>query len=251
MKTIAFLLVGALIATFALPVLAGTIYPGNGDTSFGGPVGSGSLSLTDDGTTVSGTITKGSNGFNDALVIFIQSGSGGLSDTSGVNDNGDGLRQAISGYTSNQNGGGPGKSTMTFASGFQPNYAIALGPADDSFGGLWQLVNGGANSLPFITSVNLNPTGTNSSPTYTFSFPVSDIGLTPNSGATFQLFGTYISNSGYRSSEALPGNDSGSSGWNPYTQTAGASYTIVPEPSSLLLAGAGLLALLIGKRLRR
>ena len=146
------------------------------------------------------------------------------------------MRKAISGFD-----GGANRSLLTFSGGFQPERAIALGPASDSFGGMWGLANGGANSLNFINSVNLNPLGNNNSPTYTFSFNVSDIGLTPNSGQTFSLLGTYISNSGYRSDEAVAGNDVGAQGWNPFIQTAFVSYSIVPEPSSvgLLLLGAG------------
>jgi len=103
--------------------------------------------------------------------------------------------------------------------------------------------NGGANSLNFISSVNLNPTGNANSPTYTFSFNVSQIGLAPNSGASFFMLGTYTSDSGYRSDEAIAGNDVGAQGWNPFLQTAFVSYTIVPEPSaaSLLLLGVGAL----------
>src|SRR5882762_4062004 len=212
-------------------------YSGNGNSGFGGPIGLGSLTLTDNGTTVSGTVNKGPNGFNDVLVLYIDSTVGGFADTSGFADGADGLRKAISGFD-----GGANRSVMTFG-GMSPDYAIALGPASDGFGGLWQLANGGNNSLNFVTSVNLNPTGNANSPTYTFSFNVSQIGLTPNSGATFLMLGTYISDSGYRSDEAIAGNDVGSQGWNPFLQTAFVSYTIVPEPSaaSLLLLGVGAL----------
>src|SRR5580765_43355 len=209
-------------------------YSGNGNSGFGGPIGLGSLTLTDNGTTVFGQVNKGPNGFNDVLVLYIDSSAGGFADTSGFADGADGLRKAMSGFD-----GGANRSTLTF-NGMLPDYAIALGPASDNFGGMWQLASGGANSLNFITSVNLNPVGTSGSPTYTFSFNVSQIGLTPNSGQTFLMLGTYISNSGYRSDEAMAGNDVGSQGWNPFLQTALASYTIVPEPSSvgLLLLGA-------------
>src|SRR5271157_4449303 len=100
MKTIvAHLLAVGLIATFALPALASTMtFPGNGDASFGGPIGLGSITLTDDGTTVSGTMNKGPNGFNDALAIYIDSTPGGFPDTSGFFDAADGLRKAISGF---------------------------------------------------------------------------------------------------------------------------------------------------------
>ena len=218
------------------------IYPGNGAFGFGGPIGLGSLTLTDDGTTVSGTVNKGTGGFNDVLVLYIDSTAGGFGDTSGFGDSADGLRKAISGFD------GANRSLMTFASGFNPDYAIALGPASDNFGGLWQLANGGANSLNFVSSVNLNPTGNSSSSTYTFSFNVSLLGIAPNSAATFKFFGTYISNSGYRSDEAMGGNDSGTQGWNPFTQTTFSSYTIVPEPSSAALAALGVAALLRFRR---
>jgi hypothetical protein len=242
MKTESSLYLASLFVSLCLSASAAT-YPGNGNTGFGGPVGLGSLTLTDNGTTVSGTVNKGPNGFNDVLVLYIDSVPGGFADTSGFADGADGLRKAISGFD-----GGVNRSLLTF-NGMLPDYAIALGPSSDNFGGLWQLANGGANSLNFVNSVNLNPTGNNNSPTYTFSFNVSDLGLTPNSGATFELLGTYTSNTGFRSDEAMAGNDVGAQGWNPFLQTALASYTIVPEPSSLALFGLTGFAMLL--RLRR
>jgi len=244
MHTKSFLLAITAFAALSLSVSAAT-YSGNGNSGFGGPVGLGSLTLTDNGTTVSGTINKGPNGFNDVLVLYIDSVGGGFADTSAFADGADGLRKAISGFD-----GGANRSLMTF-NGMLPDYAMALGPASDNFGGLWQLANGGDNSLNFISSVNLNPTGNNLSPTYTFSFNVSDIGLAPNSGATFALFGSYTSNSGYRSDEALPGNASGAQGWNPFLQTAFATYTIVPEPTSAVLFGLSGLAMILSLRRRK
>jgi len=219
-------------------------YSGNGNSGFGGPIGLGSLTLTDNGTTVSGQINKGPNGLNDTLVLYIDSTAGGFSDTSGFADTFDGLRKSISGFD------GANRSLLTMSGGFLPDYAIALGPANENFGGLWQLANGGANSLPFVTSVNLNPTGNNNSPTYTFSFNVSQIGLTPSSGATFRLLGTYISNGGFRSDEAVAGNDVGAQGWNPFLQTASVSYTIVPEPSTFAFLGFGLAIMAVVRRKR-
>jgi len=104
--------------------------------------------------------------------------------------------------------------------------------------------------LNFISSVNLNPTGNNASPTYTFSFNVSQIGITPNSAVTFRLLGTYISNSGFRSDEAVAGNDVGTQGWNPFLQTALTTFTIVPEPSTAALLSLSAAAL-VGLRRRR
>jgi len=193
-------------------------YAGNGNTSFGGPIGNGTLGLTDDGTNISGTLTVGAN-MNDVLVIYIDTGAGGgFSSTSGFQDDGDGGRTAISGYNYGV------ASVMTFMSGFNPQYAIALGPAAISFGGIWKLADGGANSLPYVDTVNLAPD--NNTGPYTFSFPATDLGLTPGTQKTIKIFGTLISDSAYRSSEAIAGNDSGeNNGWYPFTQTAFASYT--------------------------
>jgi hypothetical protein len=231
----------AMLAACAGAAHAAT-YSGNGSSGFGGPIGLGSLTLSDDGTTISGTINKGPNGFNDVLVIYIDSVAGGFADTSGFGDANDGLRKAISGFD-----GGTNRSVLTF-NGMLPDYALALGPSSDSFGGLWGLANGGANSLNFVSSANLSPTGTNSSPTYTISFALSDIGLTPNTANIIFLVGTYISNSGYRSDEALPGNLSGNQGWNPFSQTAVATYVTLPAPGSAALLGLG--GLIIARRRR-
>src|SRR5438552_15491937 len=105
----------AILAAFSLSTQAAT-YSGNGNSGFGGPIGLGSLTLTDNGTNVSGTVNKGPNGFNDVLVIYLDSVGGGFSDTSGFADANDGLRKAISGFD-----GGTQRSLMTF-SGMLPDY---------------------------------------------------------------------------------------------------------------------------------
>lgn len=233
------------IALLALGYSAhATNYAGNGNSGFGGAIGGGSLTLTDNGSTLFGTVTRGGGNFNDVLVIYLDSTAGGFSDTSGFADANDGLRKAISGFD------GANRSTLTFASGFAADYALALGPSSDNFGGLWQLFNGGGNSLGFVSSANLSPTGNNSSATYTFSISLASIGVTP--GNTFGLFGTYISNTGYRSDEALAGNATGTQGYNSFTQTSFGTYTVaaVPEPGTFALAGSGL-ALLAMLRRRR
>jgi len=221
-------------------------YNGNGNTSFGGTIGNGNLVLTDNGTTVSGVLTTANNISGNAFVLYIQAVGGGFSSTAGFNDNGDQLRSAISQY------GGPGEqSILNFAPGFAPNYAIALDPGDGiNFGGLWQLANGGANSLPFVISVNLSPTGATAAGTYDFSFNLSQIGLTPNAGQSFELFGMEVSQTGYSSAEAIGGSLSGGIGWgNTQTETSFSTYTAVPEPSAMALVAGGL-AVLVGIRRR-
>jgi len=215
------------------------VYPGNGLAGFGGAIGGGSLTLTDDGTTVYGTLTRGPGNFNDAYVIYIDSVGGGFADTSGFADANDGLRRAISGFDGSQ------RSLMTFMSGFSPDYAIGMGPAGTySFGGLWGLADGGGNSLNYLNTVNLSNIGNVSAATYDFSFNLADIG----NPTSFGLFGTYISDTAYRSDEFLPGNANGTQGVNPFTQTAFGVYTI-PEPSTLaLLCLPGLAALVHFRR---
>jgi len=242
MRTKSCLVLVAWVVGLCLSARAAT-YSGNGNSGFGGPIGQGSLSLTDDGTTVSGTVTKGAGAFNDILVLYVDSGPGGFANTLGFTDSGDGSRKAISGID-----GGGNRSVLTMPSGFLPDYAIALGPASESFGGAWQLLNGA--SLPFVGSVNLIPTGNASSSSYTFSFDVTQIGLSPNSAQSFRLLGTYISNTGFRSDEALAGNVTGTQGYNPFVGTADASYTIVPEPSTGLLFGLAAFGAVFGRRRR-
>ncbi len=240
-------LAGALLAfTLQDTVLkAAVIYTGNGNTSFGGAVGGGSLSLNDDGTTVSGTFTRGTAGnFNDALVIYIDSVSGGFGSTSGFNDRADGLRRAISGVSDS------GRSVATFASGFGADFAVALKPTStENFGGLWGLANGDNNSLNFVDSVNFLPNNNNAAATYTFSFNWSEIGLSANNPAnSFNFQTTYISTTGFRSGESLGAEGlSGTTGHNPFTFSASDTYvTAVPEPTTvgLLIFGALTLATL-------
>src|SRR6266436_8870831 len=120
MKSSALLAFGvATAASICLSVQAAT-YSGNGNSGFGGPIGLGSLTFTDDGTTVSGTVNKGPNGFNDVLVLYVDSLSGGFTDTSGFADGADGLRRSISGFD-----GGGNRSLLTMPPGFLPDYAIA------------------------------------------------------------------------------------------------------------------------------
>jgi hypothetical protein len=214
----------------SLPATA-TAFNGNGNNGFGGAIGLGSLTLSNDGSRVSGTLTRGTGTFNNALVIYIDSVNGGFASTSGFSDNADGLRRAISGFNNASQ-----RSTMTFDTNFRPDFAIALGPVSDNFGGLWSLATGGGNSLGFLTSVNLTPSGSGTATNYSFSFNLATIGLTPGIGQSFKLFGTYISNTAFRSTEALAGNVTGTQGYNAFTQNGFGSYLTltVPEPSSMV-----------------
>jgi N-acetylneuraminic acid mutarotase len=206
----------AIIPLAALLVLAAWSatadqYHGNGSTSYDGAIGKGTLTLSYDGTNISGTLTVG-GAMNDALVLYIQSGPGGFADTSGFSDQSGSCCRAISGFSA------AGRSLLTFAGGFRPNYAIALAPGAAGMGTLWRLANGGNYSLVYLAEANLAPI--NHTGPYTFSFGAALIGMTPGVRSTIQVFGTYVSIGGTRSTEAIAGDLIGIPGWNPFTQTA-------------------------------
>ena len=240
------------IALLSLGLTAqATTYTGNGSTSFGngGATGNGSLTLTDNGTTISGSLTTAGSLGGNVFVLYISTAAGGFSSTSGFNDNGDQLRSALSQY-----GGVGQQSTLNFASGFTAGYGIALQPGSGiNFGGLWQLANGGANSQQFVSSVNLTPTGSDAAGTYTFSFNLSQIGLTPNSGQSFGLYGIEVSQNGYSSAEILGGTATGANGWgNVQSQATFSTYiTTAPEPTSIALCTFGAASLLALMRRRK
>lgn len=174
-------------------------FSGNGNSGFGGPIGGSTLEINDDGTTITFTLTKGAGDFNDALVLYLDTKTGGRNVIdSQVNDTQDGLRTAIS----NGDSGGFA-SVITFPVNFEVDYAIAL---DQNFAGLWEIpATGtiGANGLNYVNEANLNlsPTGTNTSPTYTFSLDWSNLGLTNTDSFTF--VGVYVSTTAYNSDEGF------------------------------------------------
>lgn len=201
-----FYLTSLLLLFIGTFLYAQSVYPGNDKDGYGGPVGKGTLSITEDATNYNFTLTKGSGDLNDAVVIYLNTRSGGFNTTANFTDEGDGLRKAISGVQ------GSDRATLTFPSSFTADFAIAF---DQGYGGVWQLVENGTHT--HIRSVNLNPTGTKSSATYTFSVAKSDIAVTPsNSG--FEFLVTYVSETGYRSNEFI--GDAG-----PVTNPQNSAYT--------------------------
>jgi len=210
-------------------------FNGNGEGGFGGPIGEGILEIASD---VSGALnfklTRGPGDLNDALVIYIDNGlGGGISSTSVLNDTDDLLRQGISGFN------GTERAQLDFATGFAPNYALAL---DQNFAGFWELA---AGTLPFVAAANLDPTGTTTAAEYTFSINVTDFGLTPASGQSFQFVATYLNaNDAFRANEFVGFNFSGGNpGRDTLNDVSGTSFTTVPEPSTYALLTLGALAL--------
>lgn len=187
-----------LTLLFSLTIFLGfsqTTYNGNGNIGFGGVIGPGSITIDDDGTTITLEVTRGPAEFFDALVIYIDSTPGGRSVIDGdVNDQNDPLRRAIS-------SAGSDASTLTFPANFEADYALAI---DTNFGGLWAIppfgtVNDG--ELQFVTS--LESTLTSSSDTsFTLEVDWNELGLT-NIGS-FKFIGIYLNaNNGFTSDEAF------------------------------------------------
>ena len=236
---------GALAQTFT-----NQLFNGNGNSGFGGVIGTGTLNVSNNSTgNLAFTLTKGAGDFNDSIVLYIDSVSGGFTNTLSLNDQADPLRSAISGASGGTTGTNANtRSTLTFNTGFTANYAIAL---NNGFAGLWQLASGGSNSLTFITGADLSPTGTATNATYGFNINVTNIGLTANSGQTFKFVGTYL-NAGpvFRSDEALgfsiSGGNPGAGGIGSYpntTATSDFSFQTIPEPSTYALLGLAATAL--------
>ncbi len=218
-------------------------------SNFGNVLGGGSFTLTQTGGAISLSFTKGVGSFNDAVVIYLDPDGGspaGFADTGGFTDGADGLRRAISGFD-----GGGSRSTLFFAPGFNATHAIAFKPfgAGNGYAGLWSLNNGG--SLGGGGTLNMTP-DTNNQPTYTMGFNMSDIGLTP--GQSFNFVATYISETGFRSSELLgvasgpannPGYTSLALSGNDYNRFVSAA---VPEPTTLGLLVLPALGVFFGRR---
>ena len=197
---------------------AQTIYNGNAKTGFGGPLGTGKFTITNDATKIYISFNKGSGDLNDAVVIYFDSKTGGFASTTGFNDTGDGLRTATSGFQTASN-----KSILTFPSGFLADYAITF---DKTFAAIFQLATGGANSFTYVNSANLTPTTSSATaPVYTLSFLKTDIGL--GTSTSFKFLASYISSTAYRANEFIgetgPANNIA---YTDYTATTSSTYNL-------------------------
>ena len=229
-----------------------TAYQGNGATGFGGPIGNGTLTISDNGGgVINFSLSTGVPFTSNALVLYIDSQPGGVNNTSTFTDTGtppgsDGGRTAISGY--NPTNTPPTRTLVNFPAGFGADFGISVEPG--SFAGLFDLSN--PANFNFVSSGNL--AGSGSGP-FTFSFTRAQLGL----GATdpFSFVGTLISTTAYRSNETIgasattPGttNDSPNAGFTGTQTFSAADRFSVPEPSTL--AALGLLGVtLLAKRRR-
>ncbi|SCX90614.1 Por secretion system C-terminal sorting domain-containing protein [Nonlabens sp. Hel1_33_55] len=198
--TILFLILGYL-------AVAQQDYQANGNSGFGGFFGNSSLNVTNDGTTISFSLTSQNTGFNDGFVFYFDTGAAGRNviDTD-VEDTGDSGRRAISNADDQGNG-----SIVTFPTGFEASYAVHV---DSDFAGIFQIPSTGTvgmNELVFVNSANLDY---NDGTVVNFTINFSDLGLEATD--SFDFLGVYgnsgnafTSNEGYGLSSAIADNIGG------------------------------------------
>ena len=159
---------------FAFYSYAQVVFNGNGNSGFGSPIGNSSMSISDDGTTITVNFTKGTGDFNDFMIMYIDNGTTGRNVIDGdVNDDADSHRRAISNL---------GSGDLTFPAGFEATHAIAI---NSGFGGLWSIPTStvGTNGLGYIDAVGFPASST--APSFSYSFDWSEIGLTNSDSFPF------------------------------------------------------------------
>ncbi|HEX8334620.1 MAG TPA: hypothetical protein VF622_18490 [Segetibacter sp.] len=225
------LLFSALL--FSLPGIAQTsTYPGNGRSSFGGPIGTGSVSITDNGSSLTFKLTKGTNNLNDVVVFYVDFTSGGISSTAALRGVANQYERAVS----TKRGNGTDSSLLNFPSTFTPDAAIAF---DQNGGKTFFFPPAGFSPTNMMEGnpPQVTPTGTASSPTYSQTVNKSDL----NQGTgpiSFKFIGTYISESAYRSDEAFGDPINGyrtlsptaDVGWRPVTISSFFTYSSTTMP---------------------
>jgi hypothetical protein len=221
-------------------------YVGNGTNGFGGPIGQGSLDITDNGTQLTVTLTRGPGDVNDSLVLYVDGQAGGITTTAGLTDETDDGIRAISGVS----GSGATRSTVNFPAGFTADRALVVAGGFSYGSALAPAATFGSTAFPSVSH-----TGANNAVTITSVFNLSDLGL---SGNSFNFVGTYLNRSNsFRSNETLggasnaDGTGSANIGNGPnavLTFTSSSAYTLVPEPTTLGLLAASSLVLLRRKK---
>ncbi len=238
---------------FGRPAAAQTVYNGNGNSSFGGALGGGLMTVTNDGYDfASGTygyvdftisLANGANlsnggagSLNNNLVIYLDNGlGGGIASTTAsyVTSPGDGGESAVT-----QNAGNGSFSILNFGGLMAPQYAIELDQFN--FGQIYSDTGGVPTQLDGASSGNTTAGGLSfliSGSTASINIPVSDFGLTAGIPATINLASMEVSASGYSSNEGTE-SVTGNAGYQPsggQTLTSVDTFQVIPEPSSVMM----------------
>ena len=249
------LLTATLLLSAALSPAATFI--GNGNSGFGGVLGTGSITVTDDGSNLNFTFTKGAASFSDYLVLYFDApgatAGATILDTSGE------IGSPFNGRRAIVNEFGSGISAMP--SGFTASHAFALKTSGSESNHLFSIANNStnANGLSFVSTNTVTNFGNANASSYSWSIPFSAFGLTQSVSAndTIKFFATYLNpNSGagsdasFRSNEGLTGENMGGSNiaFNDYSFTQSFSYTVTPEPSRAIFAAMGLFGVFFRRR---
>ena len=206
-------------------------YTGNGQADVNGAIGAGTMTLTDSGTTIRGTVNLGGSSpgsWANYLILYIDSQPGGFTTTVGFSDVTGPVTKSISGFSS------AGRATANFAPGFAADYAIVLSRSPGSTHMLYQLANGSALG----PSKNITFTD-NGSSIWTFSFSLADIGAT-SPYFKFQSTVTGSVGTGYRYLESYE-SVTGIKGFNTVNFNNYSTFGVdpVPEPTNIALAVFG------------
>lgn len=228
----------AVVAFIAAPALA-VLYPSNGGTGFGGPLGAGSIEVSDTATSLTLKVNRGTGNLNDHVAIYFDTKAGGLSDTSSLTDVGDGGRSSLSGAKN-------GRALVNFPSGFGADYGSSV---EGGFWGNFDILNSPSN-FTYLFGASQGGNGSNVFSLTLDAVMASQIGLTLGSGQTFSFVATLVSSSSFRSNEAvgdLVGFPFGNPGFaSTITFGTARSYTLttIPEPGllGLTLVGPALIA---------
>jgi len=225
------------------PTLDGVINPGEysgtvsgGGAGFGGPVGGATLHLDADANGIYLGFENLGDISNNTMMIWIDSVAGGLGDTSGLNDFADFGRGRVSSFD--------GPLTLPFAADF----GWVVTPAFGGFQALFQLAEGGDNSLIFAgnNGTTGTPVGENPSNAVIELFAAyADLGIAQGDIVDFAV--TYANNNtpAFVSNEGFPGPlGADNLGEGAATLTDFHRLNTIPEPASLALIGLGGLALL-------
>ena len=228
-----------LLVVGSLQYASGAIYYGPAYGNDNSPALSGGkleLSTGTDGA-ISGVFSKGVWTIqpDQSVVFYIDSLSGGFHDTSSFTTVGNALQNAAAGTGKNSE-----KSLVTFASGFEADYAIVLKPSA-TYAYLFKVVSPGTfDAGTRITATEAAYKGGADS-TYTFKLNWSDLGLVKGDSAnSFKFAGTFINETAYRYKQSLESYQTRSEGRSGITFTSYDTFVApVPEPVNVALGVFG------------
>ncbi len=224
------------------PVNDGTVGPGEyaGSStglgnSFGGVLGAGAtLSFDSDALgnlafALSATSATCAQGNSDSIVIYVDSRTGGFTDTTTLNDFSDQGRAAASGMGTDGT-----RSSLAFAQGFAADYAIVI---QNNFSGIFRLVAGGPHV--FVKTLTRSSVMTVPPPCVGewTGFSMADLGA--QLGGDLRYVATLLnSTNGFRSNEyqgviGVPA----TGGVGPYTLGSGEFNVFTPGPGLSYLTG--------------